>query len=47
MASVEPVWTDLVAKYAWTAWGKTQVRTAILGNRAALLGAVPLLLERI
>jgi glucokinase len=41
-----PYVQEHVAKHAWTAWGKTQVRTAILGNRAALLGAVPLLLER-
>jgi len=32
-----------VHKYAWTPWGKVQVRAAALGNNAALLGAVPLL----
>ena len=32
-------------KYAWTPWGKVQVRAAALGNSAALLGAVPLLSE--
>ena len=31
-----------VQKYAWTPWGKVQVRAAALGNNAALLGAVPL-----
>jgi len=35
-----------VAQHAWTAWGKPQVRAAGLGNNAALLGAVPLLLGR-
>ena len=34
-----------VRKHAWTPWGKVQVRAAALGNNAALLGAVPLLLE--
>jgi glucokinase len=34
-----------VQKYAWTPWGKVQVRPAALGNNAALLGAVPLLSE--
>jgi glucokinase len=31
--------------HAWTVWGKVQVRSAELGNNAALLGAVPLLTE--
>ena len=35
-----------VHRYAWTPWGKVQVRAAELGNNAALLGAVPLLSER-
>lgn len=34
-----------VHQYAWTPWGKVQVRAADLGNNAALLGAVPLLSE--
>ena len=34
-----------VHRYAWTPWGKVQVRAAELGNNAALLGAVPLLSE--
>jgi glucokinase len=32
-----------VARHAWTPWGKVQVRAALLGNDAALLGAVPLI----
>lgn len=32
-------------QHAWTAWGKPQVRAAMLGNQAALLGSIPLLLE--
>jgi glucokinase len=31
-----------VHKYAWTPWGKVQVRAAELGNNAVLMGAVPL-----
>lgn len=34
-----------VQTYAWTPWGKVQVRAAELGNNACLLGAVPLLSE--
>lgn len=34
-----------VHQYAWTPWGKVQVRSAELGNNAALVGAVPLLSE--
>lgn len=36
-----------VHAHAWTPWGRVQVRPAALGDRAALLGAVPLLEERI
>jgi glucokinase len=32
-----------VHRHAWTPWGKVAVRAAALGDRAALLGAVPLL----
>ena len=35
-----------VQKHAWTPWGKVQVRPAELGNNAALLGAIPLLMEQ-
>lgn len=34
-----------VDEYAWTPWGKVQVRAAELGNQAGLLGAIPLLTE--
>jgi glucokinase len=41
--AILPVVQSHVQKYAWTPWGKVEVRTAVLGNDAALLGAVPLL----
>jgi glucokinase len=31
-----------VQKHAWTPWGKVEVRTAELGDNAALLGAIPM-----
>jgi glucokinase len=34
---------DYVSRHAWTPWGEVQVRSAVLGNNAALLGAVPLI----
>jgi glucokinase len=34
-----------INQHTWTAWGKPQVRAAQLGNKAALLGSIPLLLE--
>jgi len=34
-----------INQHTWTAWGKPQVRAAQLGNTAALLGSIPLLLE--
>jgi glucokinase len=34
-----------VNKYAWAAWGTPVVRAAELGEKAALIGAVPLLVE--
>ena len=36
-----------VHKYAWTPWGKVQVRAAEFGNSAVLMGAVPLLSQDI
>jgi glucokinase len=36
-----------VHKYAWTPWGKVEVRPAELANNAALVGAIPLLSEQI
>src|SRR5262249_36395760 len=44
-ANIVPVLQSHVEKYAWTPWGKVEVRVAALGNHAALLGAVPLLSE--
>ena len=44
-AVIIPFVQDHVTQHAWGAWGKPQVRAAALGNRAALLGAVPLLQE--
>lgn len=35
-----------VMEYAWTPWGKVKIKPAQLGNRAALLGAIPLLTGR-
>jgi glucokinase len=42
-----PYVQEYVSKYAWTPWGKVQVRAAELGNQAGLLGAIPLLTEKI
>jgi glucokinase len=42
-----PYVQDYVSKYAWTPWGKVQVRAAALGNHAGLLGAIPLLTDRV
>jgi glucokinase len=42
---VIPFIQDYVNRYAWTPWGKPQVRAARLGNDAALLGVVPLFLQ--
>jgi glucokinase len=46
-AVILPYVQDYVAKYAWTPWGKVRVCAAQLGNHAGLLGAVPLLTEKI
>ena len=43
---IVPVVQAHVQKYAWTPWGKVEVRAAALGNHAALLGAVPLLSDK-
>lgn len=42
---IVPYVESYVHKYAWTPWGKVQVRAASLGNNAALIGAIPLLSE--
>ena len=34
-----------VQKYAWTPWGKVEVRAAELGKSAALLGAIPMVAQ--
>jgi glucokinase len=41
-----PYVQEYVSKYAWTPWGKVQVRAAELGNNGGLLGAIPLLTEK-
>jgi len=46
-AIIVPAMQDYINRHTWSSWGKAQVRTAELGNSAALLGAVPLLLEEI
>jgi glucokinase len=40
--SILPFIQDYVARYAWTPWGKVQVRCAELGNNAGIIGAVSL-----
>ena len=44
-AIILPYVQSYVHKYAWTPWGKVQVRLAELANNAALVGAIPLLSE--
>ena len=41
--AVLPSIQDHVRRHAWTPWGEVAVRATELGDRAALLGAVPLL----
>jgi len=36
---------DYVIRHSWTPWGNVQVRPALLGNDAALLGAIPLIAQ--
>ena len=42
-AAVLPFIEEHVHRHAWTPWGRVEVRAAALGDRAALLGAVPLI----
>ncbi len=42
---IVPAIQAYVDRHVWSSWGKPQVRAAELGNKAALLGAVPLLTE--
>jgi glucokinase len=44
---IVPYVESYVRKYAWTPWGKVQIRPAELANNAALVGAIPLLSETI
>jgi len=39
-----PYVREYLSRYAWTPWGQVQVRAAELGDAAALIGAVPLLM---
>jgi glucokinase len=34
-----------VHKYAWTPWGKVEIRAAELGDNAALLGGIPMVMQ--
>jgi len=42
---IVPYVQSYVHKYAWTPWGKVQIRPAELANNAALAGSIPLLSE--
>jgi glucokinase len=42
---IVPVIQAYVDRHAWSSWGKPQIREAKLGDKAALLGAIPLLTE--
>lgn len=42
-SAIIPFLQDYVNRNAWTPWGKVNIRSAELGNQAALLGAIPLL----
>jgi glucokinase len=44
--AVLPAIQKYLDEHAWTDWGKVQVKAAKLGNNAALLGAIPLLVEK-
>ena len=44
-SSILPYIQEYVARYAWTPWGKVQVKSAELGNNAGIMGAVPLFQE--
>lgn len=43
--AILPAIQKYLDEHAWTDWGKVQVKAAKLGNNAALLGAIPLLIE--
>lgn len=44
-AQIVPFVQESVDRHVWSSWGKPQVRCAELGDKAALLGAIPLLTE--
>lgn len=44
-SSILPSIQDYVERYAWTPWGRVQVKCAELGNNAGIMGAVPLFKE--
>lgn len=44
-SSILPFIQDYVARFAWTPWGKVQVKCAELGDHAGIMGAVPLFEE--
>jgi len=44
-AVIVPAMQEYINRHTWSSWGKAQVRPAELGSSAALLGAVPLLME--
>jgi glucokinase len=44
--AIIPFVQQYLDQHAWTVWGKVRVRAAELGNNAALLGAVALLMEK-
>jgi len=46
-ALIIPFIQDYVDRHTWASWGKVKLRAAMLGNTAALLGAIPLLTEEI
>jgi glucokinase len=37
-----PKFISYVHEHAWTPWGKVEIRAALLGDDASLLGAAPL-----
>ncbi len=41
-----PPMREYVKRHAWTPWGNVEIRPAALGNRASLLGAIPLVEAR-
>jgi glucokinase len=43
--AILPYLQERISRSAWTPWGKVQVRSARLGNDAALLGAIPMLAD--